>query len=142
MKIGKVETTNGEQQHAMSRGEVVRKIGMSIVIFCLYCFPYVYYSMYQDFANKLILGYLLMIVATSLLAFFGKLYSTSIPLILGNIASAIISFYLISNMEGNERWGGYFKPLTPYQLLMFVALVNLIPQFISMKLANKYKKRE
>lgn len=119
----------------------MRKTAIGIVIFCLYCFPYVYYSMYLDFANRLMLGYLLMIVATSILAFFGKLYSTNIPLILGNIASAMISFYLISNMEGNDRWGGYFKPLTPYQLLMFVASLNLIPQFISMKLANKYKKK-
>ena len=82
-----------------------------------------------------------MIAATSVLAFFGKLYSNSIPIIFGNIASGIISFYFISEMALNERWGGYFKPLTPYQLLLFVTMLNLIPQFFTMKVANKYKKK-
>lgn len=119
----------------------MRKVGISILIFCLYCFPFVYFSMHQDFANGSMLGYLIMIVATSLLAFFGKLYSNSIPLIFGNLVSGIISFYFISEMAGNERWGGYFKPLTPYQLLIFVTFLNLIPQFFTKKLAVKYKNR-
>ncbi|MFJ7640063.1 hypothetical protein [Peribacillus sp. NPDC097225] len=119
----------------------MRKIVVGFLIVCLYCFPFVYFSMYQDFNNRSMLGYLLMIVTTSILAFFGKLYSNSIPIISGNTVSAIISFYFISEMAGNEHWGGYFKPLTPYQLLIFVALVNLIPQFFTMKLANIYKNK-
>ena len=117
------------------------KIVVGFLIVCLYCFPFVYFSMYQDFTNHSMLGYLLMIVATSLLAFFGKLYSNFIPLILGNIVSGFLSFYFISEMAGNEQWGGYFKPLTPFQLLLFVSLVNLIPQFFTMILANKYKRK-
>jgi hypothetical protein len=86
-------------------------------------------------------GYLIMIVVTSLLAFFGKLCSNSITLIIGNILSVIISFYFISEMTGNERWGGYFQPLTPNQLLILVSFLNLIPQFFAMKLANRHKNK-
>ena len=82
-----------------------------------------------------------MAVTCSLLAFFGKLYSNSIPIILGNIVSGIISFYFISEMALNERWSGYFKPLTPYQLLLFVTILNGVPQFFTMKLTNTYKKK-
>ena len=95
--------------------------------------------MHQDFANGSMLGYLIMIVVTSLLAFLGKLFSNSIFLIIGNILSVIISFYFISEMTGNERWGGYFKPLAPYQLLILVSLLNLIPQFFTIKLAKRHK---
>ncbi|MEX6701762.1 hypothetical protein ABS315_19400 [Peribacillus frigoritolerans] len=120
---------------------VLRKIVIGILIVCLYCFPFVYFSMHQDFANRSMLGYLIMIVVTSLLAFFGKLFNNSIALIIGNILSVIISFYFINEMTGNERWGGYFKPLTPYQLLILVSFLNLIPQFFAIKLANRHKNK-
>ena len=96
--------------------------------------------MHQDFANRSMLGYLIMIVVTSL-SLFGKLFNNSISLIIGNILSIIISFYFINEMTGNERWGGYFKPLTPYQLLILVSFLNLIPQFFAMKLANRHKNK-
>ncbi len=35
---------------------------------------------------------------------------------------------------------GYFKPFTPYQLLLLVSFLNVIPQFLIMILVNKYKK--
>lgn len=119
----------------------MRKIVIGILIVCLYCFPFVYFSMHQDFANSSMLGYLIMIVATSLLAFLGKLFSNSIFLIIGNILSLIISFYFISEMTGNERWGGYFKPVTPYQLLILVSILNLIPQFFAMMFAKKIQNK-
>lgn len=119
----------------------MRKIVSGILIVCLYCFPFVYFSMYQDFANRSMLGYLIMIVATSLIAFLGKLFSSSNPLIIGNILSVIVSFYFISEMTGNERWGGYFKPLAPYHLLILVSFLNLIPQFFTIELAKYIKKK-
>jgi len=119
----------------------MRKIVIGILIVCLYSFPFVYFSMQQDFANGSMLGYLCMIVVTSLLAFVGKLFSKSIFLIIGNILSLIISFYFIREMTGNERWDGYFKPLTPYQLLILVSFLNLIPQFFALRLANRHKNK-
>lgn len=119
----------------------MRKIGIGILIVFLYCFPYVYFSMYQDFANRSMLGYLLMILVTSLIAFFSKLYSNSIPLIIGNIVSGIISFYFIGKMKGIGIWDFYFKLLTPSMLLILVGVLNLIPQFLAVKLANRYKNK-
>lgn len=119
----------------------MRRIVVGIIIVCLYCFPFVYFSMYQDFANRLMHGYLIMIVVTSLLAFFGKFSSHELAIIIGNLLSIIISYYFISGMTENERWGGYFMPLTPYQLLILVSILNVIPQFFAMKLANRYKNR-
>ena len=115
----------------------MRKRIVGILIVCLYCFPFVYFSMLQDFANGSMLGYLIMIVVTSLLAYFGKLYKSSILVIVGNILSMGVSFYCISGMNGNERWGGYFKPLAPYQLLVLVSFLNVFPQLIAMRLARK-----
>ncbi|PAE06649.1 hypothetical protein CHI12_15180 [Terribacillus saccharophilus] len=119
----------------------MKKIIVGILIVCLYCFPFVYNSMYQDFANRSMLGYLLMLMATLLLAFLGKLFSSSIYLIIGNIISVIISFYFINEMSWNEEWGGYFKPLTPNQLLIFASVLFLVPQLFAMRLAKKLKDR-
>lgn len=123
----------------------MRKLVISILIVCLYSFPFVYFSMYQDFTNKSMLGYLLMVGGTLILAFFGKFFSNTIPLIIGNIVSVIISFYFLNKMEisfGIGWDGGYFKPLSPYQLLLLVSFLNLIPQFFVMNLANRYKKKQ
>ncbi|MFB1099423.1 hypothetical protein [Terribacillus sp. JSM ZJ617] len=117
----------------------MKKAVVGILIVCLYCFPYVYNSMYQDFTYRSMLGYLLMLVATLLLSFLGKLFSHPIYLIIGNILSVIISFYFISQMAWNEDWGGYFKPLTPNQLLIFASVLFLIPQVIAIRLAKKLK---
>ncbi|RFU60488.1 hypothetical protein D0466_21650 [Peribacillus glennii] len=110
---------------------------ISILIICLYSFPFAYYSMYQDYANHTMIGYLLMIVATSLLASFSKFFCNSIPLIIGNVISGIASCYFLNNLAGNEQWSGYFKPLTASQLLVLVSLINIIPQVIAFKIAKK-----
>jgi len=71
----------------------MRKIVIGILIVGLYCFPFVYFSMHQDFANRSMLGYLTMIVLTSLLAFFGKHFCNSIPLIIQSLLLLVI-YYL------------------------------------------------
>ncbi|CAM3841639.1 hypothetical protein [Mesobacillus zeae] len=116
------------------------KTMINILIIGLYCFPFAYFSMYQDFANYSMLGYLLMITATSVLAFICRFFNNSFPLLIGNILSGIISFYFTGEMSGNERWGGYFKPFSDYQLLVFVILFNIIPQCIVYKITGRFKK--
>ena len=126
---------------------ILRKVVVGFIVFCLYGYPYVYYSMYQDFTDRLLFNYLIMIVATSTFAFIGKLYSNYIPIILGNIVSAIISFYFILKWENNAQyeemaqWGSYFVPFSPNELLVFVSVLNLIPQLFTMNLAKKMKNR-
>lgn len=121
----------------------MKNIVIGFLIVCLYCIPFVYFSMYQDFSNHTMWGYLIAMVVTSILALLGKLNSNSksfIFIIIGNVLSFIISFHLISEMSGNEKWESYFKPLSPYQLLIFVSLLNLVTQLLVMKLAGKHKK--
>lgn len=120
----------------------MRKFQSGILILILFCFPYVYFSMYQDFDNRSMLGYLFMIIVTSLLAFFSKRSNNLFFLVLGNILSAIISYIYISDMAGNDRWEGYFKPLAPNDLLILVSLLNLIPQFCAIWLVRNPKNKE
>lgn len=103
--------------------------------------------MYQDFTDRIMLNYLIMIAATSTFAFIGTLYSNYIPIILGNSVSGLISFYFILKWENNAqyeemaRWGSYFVPFSPNELLVFVSVLNLIPQLFTMNLAKKMKNR-
>lgn len=120
----------------------MKKILIGVLLVILYCFPFVYFSMYQDFANGSMRGYVVMIVVTVFLAYFGKAFSHTLFLIIGNLLSVIISFYFISEMAGNERWEGYFKPISPYQLLILVSLLNLIPQFFAIKATKNHKNKE
>ena len=76
----------------------MRKIIISVVIVCLYSLPFVYNSMNQDFANRSMLGYLFMIIATSLLAYFGTRFSHLFVPIIGNVVSAIVSYYFVGEM--------------------------------------------
>lgn len=121
----------------------MRRLIISFFIVCLYSFPYVYFAMYQDFANASMIGYVVMLLGTSLLAFVSKYVGNFIPFIIGNLASAVISFYFLYKMNVIYGVGwdeGYFKPLTPYQLFLLVSFLNLIPQLLFMKLAKKIKK--
>lgn len=116
----------------------MRKKGISMLIVCFYLFPFVYFSMHQDFANGSMLGYLMMILVTSLLAFLSKMVRHPVLFIIGNIISGAVSLFFINKMAGNERWDGYFKPLSPNQLFILVSFINFIPQLLAMKLAGRY----
>lgn len=117
----------------------MKKLGINIFIIGLYSFPFVFFSMQQNFDEGSIVGYLLMIIFTSMIAFLGKFSNNNLAIILGNIASAIISFQLLTEMADNQRWLSFFKPLTPFQYLILVTVLNTIPQFFSMKLATIIK---
>ncbi|MFD0051880.1 hypothetical protein ACFVHQ_21735 [Actinomycetes bacterium NPDC127524] len=122
----------------------MRNLLFSILIVSLYCFPFVYFAMYQDFSHWSMLGYLIMIIGTSVLAFFCRCFSSTTTLIIGNIGSAIISLYFVHKMAGSfgGRWDGYFTPVSSYQLLLLVSALNLIPQFCIMKLASRGKNKQ
>lgn len=121
----------------------MRKFGSNLLIIVVYCFPFVYFSMYKDFNSGSMLGYLMMIIITSLLAFLGKATNHRTAVIIGNIASAMVSYYWISSLSGDDSWGGtYFKPLGPTGSFILFSLLNLIPQFLAMKLANKFTEKK
>jgi hypothetical protein len=115
---------------------------MGILIVILYCFPFAHFAMYQDFTNHSMIGYMEMVTATFLLSFLVKYFCNYIPFIIGNILSLIISFYFNGKMVDTVEWySGYFKPFYPSHLLVMVSLLNLIPQLLAMKLANKVNHR-
>lgn len=119
-------------------GTSLKKIVIGILIVVLYCFPFAYFAMYQDFTNRSMIGYSVMIAAPFLFAFLVKYFCNSIPFIIGNILSLIISIYFNDKMVDTIEWyGGYFKPFYPSHLLVVMSLLNLIPQLLAMKLAYK-----
>ncbi|MDM5326351.1 hypothetical protein [Neobacillus sp. CF12] len=112
----------------------MKKLVIGILIVILYCFPFAHFAMYQDFTNRSMIGYLVMIAATFVLAFLVKYFCNYIPFFIGNILSFIISFYFNDKMVDTVEWyGDYFKPFYPTHLLVMVSLLNLIPQYIAMK---------
>ncbi|OMD90550.1 hypothetical protein BSK49_08200 [Paenibacillus odorifer] len=120
----------------------MRKLGLNLLIIIVYCFPFVHFAMDKDFNNGSMVGYLMMIVITSLIAFLGKWSNNIMAIVIGNIASAFVSYYFISNLSGEGGWDGtFFKPLGPTGSFIFFSMLNLIPQFLAMKLANKFKKK-
>lgn len=119
----------------------MKKIAMNILITCLYSFPFVYFSMYKDFTDSSMVGYLLMILTTSILAFIGQYSNHTIAVIIGNVVSTMVSYYFVTQMAGDDRWGGYFKPLEPTHLLVLVSVLNVIPQRMAMNLAKQYRRK-
>jgi hypothetical protein len=117
----------------------MKKIILGVLVVSFYCFPFVFNSMKNDFDHRSMSGYLLMVLVTTLLAFLGKYFCNSIPIIVGNIVSMLVSFYFKSTMDGG--WDeGYFKPLSATQLIVLVSILNLIPQYIAISIANGLKR--
>ncbi|MFS0749415.1 hypothetical protein [Oceanobacillus sp. 1P07AA] len=133
--------TNGKENCKKLRGEFMLRPIIGISTLCLYCFPFVYFSMYTDFQSNLIVGYLIMVVSTAILAFINTFFRNSFIIILGNILSLMFSLYFTSQLADNDHWTGYFKPFWPYQLVILVTVLNLIPQLIAMKLSSNFKKK-
>jgi len=116
------------------------KRGIGLLIVLLYSFPFAYFALYQDFANRTLLGYFIMIAATLLLSFLGARYSRPIFPVIGNVLSAITSYYFINAVSGNERWDSYFKPLSSCQYFILISVLNIIPQLLAMRWADRYRK--
>ncbi len=97
--------------------------------------------MYKDFSNGSPIGYLIILIITSFVAFLGTFFINTFPLIIGNIVSAIVSYYLMINQIDNYLWDSYFSPLTPSQVFILVSVLILIPQLIAIILARIIKKK-
>lgn len=119
----------------------MEKLGLALIIFVIYCFPFVFISLYMDFAYHTMAGYALMLAVTFILAYAGKMTDNVTAVIGGNLASLTISCYLLNSMPGGGLWRSFFKPLTPEQLLVLVSCLHWIPQFIAASMAGKYTKR-
>lgn len=117
----------------------MKKLGLNFLIICLYCFPFGYFSIYTDFTKDSIMGYLIMAIVTSTIAFLGKYYNTVFAIIIGNIISVIVSHYFLNKIITYEL-RIYISAVTPQTLLILTSVFNLIPQLFAVKLAGKYSK--
>ena len=106
----------------------MNKRAIGVVIFLLYGVPFVFFAMYADFRFHNMFGYLLMICSMSLFAYAAIRFSQIWASVIGNILSAATSYICLFKMDGNENWGGYFKPFYPETLFVLVSLLILIPQ--------------
>ncbi|WP_047984360.1 hypothetical protein [Ornithinibacillus californiensis] len=121
----------------------MKKPWIGIVIIIFYSIPFAYFSLYQDFTNRSLVGYLIMVLITAILAFFGQYFSSFIPLIIGNILSTLVSIYVyleLGNTEGLDE--GYFKPFYPLQLIIVLSVLNLVPQFFAAFFAHVKKTKK
>ena len=112
----------------------MKKWWIGLAVLAGYCIPFVYLALLEDFKTGTLLGYLLLLVGFTVLAFIGQRWGHLLFVIAGNIVSYFISIYFASQMN-TFGWGGYFKPLTAEQLILLISLLMLIPQLIAIVVA-------
>lgn len=112
-------------------GTNMKKMILNVLLIALYCFPFTYYAMYKDFSDASMVGYVFTIVLVTFNASLSALYGTKWAILIGNIISALVSYYFTANVTGPERWFGYFKPFQPTTLVIVVSILMLIPQMIA-----------
>ena len=126
----------------------MKKSNLKVLSLGFYSFPFAYFAMYQDFSNSSMFAYLVLIIGMSALAFFNHFYQNNSKhkayFVIGNLLSFIVSFCLLFRLDTTLGTGwdyGYFKPLTPYQLLLLITILSLAPQMLSMKMADRLKNK-
>ncbi|MCM3765134.1 hypothetical protein [Neobacillus niacini] len=112
---------------------------ISILLFSLLSFPYVFIAMFLDVSQGSMLGYGIMAVMSLILGYTARYFGLVPVLVIGNLVSLVISYYLNTTMAGHEKWGWYFKPLTSQQLLIVVSILNLIPQILGLTIHRNQK---
>ena len=83
--------------------------------------------MYLDFKYGTMIGYLVMTTAYVALIYGCKIINDNKIYLYGNVISATVSLIFIQSVT-QESWYYYFKPLTPVQLLLFLALLIFLLQ--------------
>lgn len=101
-----------------------------------YLFPYVFLSMYADFAFGSMLMYLFILIAFIVLSLFLTKNDQQELIVKGNIISFCSSALLIfaSGLIENQ-W--YFKPFSAMGLLFFVTTMMVFIQLMCIKLYSK-----
>lgn len=83
----------------------MKKNIISILILLTYSIPFVFISMYLDYTQRSMLGYLVMILVYIFLACIRKLNNNKYIIFLGNFISFSLS-YLLANRVPGCVWGG------------------------------------
>ncbi|WOV87005.1 hypothetical protein QWT69_14170 [Sporosarcina oncorhynchi] len=114
----------------------------AIMLLIVYCVPFVFLSMYDDYKNYSMIVYGITLVIIVFFAFLAKRKSSLMVLITANILSFLSSYFWVKRMDEMEDWGYYFKPLEPSQLVMLVTVLGVLLQLIVFLLTKRvgYKK--
>ena len=119
----------------------MKKWWIGLAVLAGYCIPFVYLALLEDFKIGILLGYLMLLVGFTVLAFIGQRWGHLLFVIAGNIVSYFISIYFASRMD-TFGWDGYFKPLTAEQLILLVSLLMLMPQLIAIVVAMSLEAKQ
>lgn len=107
---------------------------VGLIVLIGYTVPFVYFALLEDFKMGTLLGYVLLLVMFTALAYVGQRFSHLLFVVVGNLVSYFVSVYF-AGQRNDFGWDGYFKPLTAEQLILFVSLLMLIPQLIAVVVA-------
>ena len=113
------------------------KNALAIVAMLGYACPFVYGAMFIDYSSWSMAGYAIMLVVTPVLAVISSKAWGVKAVVFGNMLTFIVSYYFVGRIEDVARWGGYFTPLTPVQLLVFVSVCITLFQLVVVKLTTK-----
>ncbi|GAA0102848.1 hypothetical protein UT300012_35630 [Paraclostridium bifermentans] len=119
----------------------MKKHTISILILLIYGTPFVFISMYLDYTQRSMLGYLLMISAYIFLSCTHIFNNNKFIIFLGNIISFALS-YSLANIIPSDGWDGYFKPFWHNDFVIFVTILSILIQLflkILVKKKTKYK---
>ncbi|MED4285291.1 hypothetical protein P4679_25550 [Priestia megaterium] len=119
----------------------MRKL-LLMFMFILYCVPYVYLSMHNDFASQSMFMYGITLIATIILAGTSGYLGVWVPAISGNIASLILSVYFNNKMVLVPRWDDYFVPLFSVRLLILVTCLIVILQIVFYMVGKKISEKK
>lgn len=107
----------------------MKKAITKIILFICYCTPFVFLAMNEDASSGTLWFYMLMILAFSILCCSSIKTKNYFIVIIGNIAS-FASSYIFTLTFHTEKWEYYFKPFSPYQLILFESLTAFLIQII------------
>ncbi len=100
---------------------------VKIIMLLAYCVPYAYLAMYGDATYGTMIFYGFMVVCLGVLCHIAIKTKNRAVLIVGNILSLTSSYFLISKNQ-DEIWEWYFKPFTPFGLLLLITIIALVVQ--------------
>lgn len=107
----------------------MKKNIIRIILLLFYCVPFVFLAMNEDVMRGTLWFYLVMIVGFGALCYGSAKTKNSWIVVIGNILS-FISSCSFAWIFRTEKWGYYFKPFLPNQLIIIETVVAIIIQLI------------
>ncbi len=107
----------------------MKKNILKIILILGYFVPFVFLAMNEDAASGTLWFYLVMVFGFGMLC-FGCTKTKSIWIVIvGNILS-FLSSGLFTQLHQTEKWGYYFTPFSPKQLIILETVVVFVVQIV------------